>query len=88
MRERGNGGFTISTAVEEADSAASKLCKGEPRQQQSRRGKLLRRDARSEGTALSTIQKGGRRRLRQLCYKRWRRHTSATSTLIEGEALG
>jgi len=33
----------ISTAVEvgEADSAASRLCKGEPRQQQLRRGKAL-----------------------------------------------
>ena len=33
--------MTISMAVEEADSAASMLCKGEPHQQKSRRGKLV-----------------------------------------------
>jgi len=41
--------LTISTTVEEAgeaDSAASRLCKGEPRQHQSRR------DVRSGGNAL------------------------------------
>jgi hypothetical protein len=41
MKERGSGGLTVSTAVEEADSAASRLYKGETRQQQSRRGKLV-----------------------------------------------
>ena len=33
--------MTVSTAVEEADSAVSMLCKGEPRQQKSRKGKLV-----------------------------------------------
>jgi hypothetical protein len=54
-KEHGSGGLTISTAVEEADSVASRVCKGETRQQQSRGGSWLSRDVLSRGlsTALS-----------------------------------
>ena len=57
-KEHGSGGLTISTAVEEADSVASRVCKGETRQQQSKGGSLLRRDIRSGGTIRSTIRRG------------------------------